>query len=389
MIELHKDSIEVVDNLLPEDLYEEMMDDVRSFRFTYGWLQSHKDYHGHFNVELIRAAPSNVADVEDDLKQTESYYTSLHKIWKYVQSEYVGLDKKLIRCYFNGHVFGIDGYTHYDSRREDEWSMVIYTNFEDEWNPDWGGETSVFENGEIVKSVLPKKNRAIIFAGNKLHAPRPLGRFYTGMRQIIVFKFRSPRTKSFEKVSTLVKELGGMQVQSRCYGNMHDHLLSCYSELSRRGVEEEVCEAAGLHALYGSRTATKSFLHPKKDSSVIRDLFSYRVEELVYLCSILARPEGLVDPVEVRDDAVTVKLFNGDDISIPRKHYDDLMLIEAANQASLSIVLDRDKYPKLSSIYPALEDEKKKLSDVLAHREHFQKHNKYIEYNIRKKKKNE
>lgn len=389
MIELHKDSIEVIDNLLPDDLHEEIMDDVRSFRFTYGWLQSSADYHGHFNVELIHAAPSNVADVEDELKKTELNYTSLYKMWKYIQSEYVGLDKKLIRCYFNGHVFGIDGYSHRDSPRDDEWSMVIYTNFEDEWNPDWGGETSVFEDGEIIKSVLPKKNRAIIFAGNKLHAPRPLGRFYTGMRQIIVFKFRSPRTESFEKVSTLVKELGGLRVLSRSSGNMHDHMLSCYTELSKRGVDEEVCEAAGLHALYGSRTAKTAFLDPKKNSDVIKSLFSNRVEELVYLCSIIARPEGLMDPVDISDEGVTVKLFNGDDIRIPRQHYDDLMLIEAANQASLSIVLDRDKYDKFSLIYPVLEDENKKLSDTFSHKEHFKKHNKYREYNIRKKKKNE
>lgn len=388
MIEFNKDTAQVFDDFLPEDLYEELMNDVRSFRFTYGWTQGSSDPHGHFNVSILRTSPANLADVEDDLKATEREYTSLYKIWKYIQHNYVGLDKKLIRCYFNGHTHGIDGYGHYDSPRDDEWTAVLYTNHEEEWNPDWGGETVIIEDGEIVKSVLPKKNRAFIFVGNKFHSPRPLARFYTGMRKIVVFKFRASRDATFEKVSSFIKELGTMNVISRAGGNMHDHLISCYNELYRRGNTEDVCIAGGLHALYGSRTAKNAFLDPKKQSGAIREVFGERVEGLVYLCSIIARPEGLID-AETNSKSAFVKLFNGEDLVVPLDLYDDLMLIEAANMASVDVVLDRDKYSKFSDVYPVLDDEDEIRARVNRSREHSKNVSKYVEYNIRKKKKNE
>src|SRR5258707_1275606 len=81
----------------------------------------------------------------------------------------------LIRCYLNGYTYGTDGYFHSDSNRADEHTVIVFMN--DEWEPDWAGETVFLdERGDIVRSVLPKRNRAIIFAARLRHAGRGVSR---------------------------------------------------------------------------------------------------------------------------------------------------------------------------------------------------------------------
>lgn len=389
MIEFNKDTAEVIDNFFPEDLFEEVMDDVRSFRFTYGWLQGTSDIHGHFNVNIVDSASThNLADVEDDLNKKAEYFPGLVKGWEYIKKNYVGEDKKLIRCYMNGHVYGVDGYLHKDSGRDDEWTAVFYCHHEDEWNPDWGGETVIIENGEITKAVLPKKNRAFIFAGNKDHSPRPLGRFYAGMRKVVVYKFRASRSEKFERVSSFLKDIGTLGVISKAGSNLHDHYMDCYNALYKRGFDEDLCVASALHSVYGSNKSKYALLDAKSESDKIKSFFSSRVETLVYLSSIIDRPDGLLSGSDTENGRV-VKLFNGQEMEIPRDIYKDLLVIEASNQSSLDGVLDRNKYPQLSDVFERISDEEVMKKRLDHYSEHMKKYNKYVEYNIRKKKKNE
>jgi SM-20-related protein len=60
-----------------------------------------------------------------------------------------------------------------------------------EWKIDWGGETIFWDRGkrEIVKSILPKSNRLILFESNIWHGARPLSRYCSMLRITLMFKF--------------------------------------------------------------------------------------------------------------------------------------------------------------------------------------------------------
>jgi SM-20-related protein len=72
------------------------------------------------------------------------------------------------------------------------------------WNCYWSGETVFFKNewvnnpadqsfydNEIIKSVLPRKNRMVLFEGNIVHSVRPLSKTYKDLRLTLMFKLKN------------------------------------------------------------------------------------------------------------------------------------------------------------------------------------------------------
>ena len=101
----------------------------------------------------------------------------------------------LLKAYVNGYTYGTDAYLH----RDDSWitkqygknsvseTIIVYLN--ENWNPDWAGETVIVsEEGEIELSILPKKNKVLVFDSNKLHAARPVSRSCPELRMVLVLK---------------------------------------------------------------------------------------------------------------------------------------------------------------------------------------------------------
>jgi hypothetical protein len=110
--------------------------------------------------------------------------------------------KSLESCYLNALTFGVEAYPHIDFIEKGSTSVIIYLC--ESWNSYWAGETVFFDNDfilddptneifykhDIIKSVLPKFNRMVLFDGNITHAVRPISKSFKGLRKTLMFKLR-------------------------------------------------------------------------------------------------------------------------------------------------------------------------------------------------------
>ena len=189
-IELTNDASLVIDDFLNENDYAKIV----QLSSNYSFRSNHKssptvDPHGHWVYNLLIDGLQNnstsIINVSDYFK--DNFYKN---VWNYIQETYHLQDKILIRCYMNAYTYGTEGYAHTDSSRNNEWTAILYV-LNDDWNINWAGETVLFSNNEITKSILPKKNRAFIFPSKTTHAARSISRICYQTRKTLMFKFRN------------------------------------------------------------------------------------------------------------------------------------------------------------------------------------------------------
>jgi hypothetical protein len=348
MIDLKTQKYYVIENFLDEDMFKDLLDSSEKSSYTSGWKSSKKtDPHGHWNINFAKGGgPANLADISYTLSD------KMKKVWKSIQEKYSLEDMKLLRCYINAHTYGVDGYTHTDSRRDDEWTIVIY--LIDNWKIDWAGETIVVENDDIVKSVIPKRNRALIFPGNHIHAARAVSRLCYDLRRTLMFKFRARRSDDFEKLSEfLVSKDANKHKHSR--GSLHDHLMRNFTLLKDRGYDLDLCNAAGLHSIFGTNAFSKSVLR-EDDFAELSEKFGEKAASLAKLFGSIQRPKTLETPESLTDDEASILLRDdGGSITIPRYAFDELRIMEAANlydQRSLKT----KKFPILCELWGSSND---------------------------------
>lgn len=77
-----------------------------------------------------------------------------------------------IICNLFGH--GDSSWLHEDSDRDTAWTAIVYLN--DFWDLNWGGETILVENNEILKAFAPTPGKFILFKSNLTHGARPVSR---------------------------------------------------------------------------------------------------------------------------------------------------------------------------------------------------------------------
>lgn len=224
-IDINNQKYHVIDNFLDEEIYTTLSEIANRSSYTPGWKSSKKtDPHGHWNINFAKtlAGAANLADISYSMPD------KLKIAWNSIKEKYSLEDMKLLRCYINAHTYGVDGYTHKDSFRDDEWTIVIY--LVDKWNVDWAGETIILEDDEIVKSVIPKRNRAVIFPGKNMHAARAVSRMCYDLRRTLMFKFRAKRCDDFERLSQFLINKGANK-HKHSRGSLHDHLMRNFSLL--------------------------------------------------------------------------------------------------------------------------------------------------------------
>jgi hypothetical protein len=319
----------LVDDFLPPQAYQDLAQFVASEPMAYGSRSNFKtDPHGHWSRAIVAAGPHNLADVSNALEQREKA-TSINVAWKFLRDTHL-MNSVLIRCYVNGYTYGTDGYFHADSERSDEHTTIIYAN--DYWEPDWAGETVFLgKDGDIAKSVLPKRNRAIIFPADIQHAGRAVSRKCMVLRKAVIFKTRKKRSSNFEKLSAFLREAGAVN-RSHKLGTLHDHLVRTFSLLEMKGFASSICFGGGLHAIYGTNVFDRGILTQMAKLKIVSE-FGERAEELVHLFSLLDRPTTLESPLQLNSETAVVKLTNGGALNLDREIFDDLRKIESANLA--------------------------------------------------------
>lgn len=344
--EKYFDEIQVINNFLPDELYEKLLKKYSNPPLQYGW-KSHQDDdpHGHWNVDIAKAGRFNLAHIYSRLGDIE------REVWDHISSNYDILkDQKLIRCYINGHTFGVDGYYHRDSTRQDETTTVMYLT--DEWDINWGGETVFVSDNEdqpdAVRASIPARNRAVIFNANIKHCGRGVSRKYLGLRIVFVMKGRKKRTDNFEKLSSFLYDNGAAN-KRHTKGSLHDHLVSVYQILEEKGCDEDVCFGGGLHSVFGTNIFKNNIFTDEHAPKLIEE-FGVRAATLAKLFSILKRPNTLENTLGVVGDHVRVDLNNGTEGIVDIKTYNDLRMIECANLIQQK-VFPIEKYPNLRKLW--------------------------------------
>ena len=111
---------------------------------------------------------------------------------------YIPEGYKIYRSYINAMSFGMEDTIHQDDIEIKNGStLLIYLC--NAWFPEWFGQTVFFDNiengreksyfgAEIIESILPRYNRAILFDSNIHHCVAPISKRYTGIRYTCMFK---------------------------------------------------------------------------------------------------------------------------------------------------------------------------------------------------------
>ena len=157
---------------------------IREKGFRYGWQSNGDIPFGHWNLALSGTG----VDLHNRKDITTEIPSPIKKIWDKIQPGVFGKNMVLIRAYCNAHTYGTEGYVHKDSNISEDLTAVIYLNRT--WKADWAGETVLFEKGEIIKAVMPKWKRILIFPSTIIHAARGVSRFCPEARTVLVFKAR-------------------------------------------------------------------------------------------------------------------------------------------------------------------------------------------------------
>lgn len=334
----------VVDDLLPRTAYETLAQLIAAQPFAYGSRSNFKtDPHGHWSRDFASAGPHNLADVGAVLAADESL-APVDAAWRFLLDTYLG-DELLIRCYLNGYTYGTDGYVHSDSERPDEHTTILYIT--DYWEPDWAGETVfVDDDGDIIRAVLPRRNRAVVFPAGIQHAGRSVSRKCMLLRKTLIFKSRKRRSSDFEKLSTFLRTVGATERGHRT-GTLHDHLVRTYDLLDTKSLSRSVCLGGGLHSIYGTNAFGPRVLTMDARAQVAKE-FGERAEELAFLFSQLSRPRALESPLALGGTTAVVELRGGGTLKVSRGTLDDLRQIECANLADHGTLA---RHPTLNDLW--------------------------------------
>lgn len=174
----------VIDDAVPQDLMLDLMEEINSRGWTYGWHSTGKKRYCHWNQTWGGRRRKNREDVEDALPP------AVEAVWRHLETTCLK-GMTLIRAYANAYTYGTEGYSHRDSEDPQDRTIVLYCN--PEWSRDYGGETVFFNAaGDTVKAVSPKWARVAIFPSNWMHAARSVSRDCVFLRVVTVLKCRAP-----------------------------------------------------------------------------------------------------------------------------------------------------------------------------------------------------
>jgi len=186
------DKIQVYDDIISPIILEKVVKMINNRGFKYGWKSDVELDYGHWNMQMASKHISSkknkkVENIEPFLPPEIVQVTKVLK--KTFNLENAITD----RCYSNAYTFGTEGYVHYDSNNNRDITVIIFLN--NEWKENWFGETVFLDSkGEIVKAVLPRFGRCVVFPGNIAHAGRSVSRICNVARTILVVKFHLPKS---------------------------------------------------------------------------------------------------------------------------------------------------------------------------------------------------
>jgi hypothetical protein len=279
----------IEDQFFSEDELQPCLDWLNKAPWTFGW-KSNIDVdlcYGHWNVDVADGGRFNEKEMADRLPEAFSV------LWDRLQE--VVPSASLVRCYANQHTFGIEGTIHTDTAHDNQMTCVIYMN--KNWSPYWGGETSFYDYDitDVMRSVLPRFGRMVLFSGNIPHCARAVSRTCDKSRMTLMFKFTMDPKEVLPTKERLHNFLRQIDAHKKPHkdGPLIGHLMRTYDLLVKMRLPEELCLAGGLHSVYG--TSTYKNVTIKEDSTLVADTFGPVVDRFARLFHSLNRPNDLKD----------------------------------------------------------------------------------------------
>lgn len=195
-------NIEVIDNIVPSKLLLELS----KIKFNYTPDRSNNFGVDRFLTCIEYGSYNNVDNHE--IRRDNFQHLKVKNIWDWFKNKTNVSINNLESCYINAISFGMESYIHTDG--VDIITCIIYLN--SDWHSQWSGET-VFYSGnytnnyndiwyythDVVKSVLPRCRRMVVFDGEIPHSVSPLSKKCSALRQTLMFKLKDVDISSIKK----------------------------------------------------------------------------------------------------------------------------------------------------------------------------------------------
>jgi SM-20-related protein len=122
----------------------------------------------------------------EELSSTESW-RFLIGFWERFSTLH-NFNMTLLGVYANGQTFGQDTIIHRDNKTHPGLTVIVFCN--EHWPTSWGGELVFYDDTKenIIKAVLPKSRRIVIFDGRIPHAARSPSVKCDQVRMTLAFK---------------------------------------------------------------------------------------------------------------------------------------------------------------------------------------------------------
>ena len=251
--------IEIFDELMPPEEFSAACRACIVSRWEFGHESQHDDPLPFWAMDLTGDA-------------------SFDAVWQHARARceaLAGRALRVIRQYATGHTYGLGGRPHSDDHRAGCFTLLYYPM--PEWKTGWEGETVFYDaQGDVIKSVLPRPNRAVLFDSRIVHAGHAPGRLCSALRIAVAFKLEPAALSEMPSVDSF-------------YQANSASLL--FEEVSRAGVErvytvriphERVGELVRERLLEAGEGLHMSGFRPGKiPIEVLEQRFGLRAEEAV------------------------------------------------------------------------------------------------------------
>lgn len=177
--------ITVNDNLIPQDLVERLHKKYTNGKFRFYWKGNVKQSMCHWHIDICDISPTNRTDLTERFYNSNGRFDDEIAVWKIIKEQVLG-NFSLHRVYVNGYTFGTEGALHTDTDVDGDETAILYLN--KDWKLEWAGETVIFKDDDIERSVLPKAGRVLTFPSNQLHCARSVSKTCDELRMVLVFK---------------------------------------------------------------------------------------------------------------------------------------------------------------------------------------------------------
>ena len=181
--EMIEQKIFVFDDLVQPDHVKQLSGLITATGWTYGQYgnsEASNNWDQHWGYHFMSSA----------LPCKQSF--GVYDLWKGIQhivSDRMRLDLTLINVYAIGTTTDRVGFSHTDwTPALEHWTALYYVN--PDWETNWGGETVFYNDAQtdILKSVMPKPGRFVVFNASIPHRSSPPTSLFRGLRTAISFK---------------------------------------------------------------------------------------------------------------------------------------------------------------------------------------------------------